>query len=111
MWPSQPHHPPQPTQGSDSSESLAEMPFEPYTDDPANAVDQTNAHVEPTHQVGLRSTQWRQTLDDWIPWSRRAQDDETLPLLSGEPQCPKRPCQKRLLRGLLRALIAFFVML
>lgn len=103
----------QPTQGSDSPEWQPDVPFEPYTDSPRSSHAETHARVqvEPVHQVGPRSTQWRQTLDNWTSWSRGTDDDDTSSLLSGESRRPKRSCRQRCLRGLLRAVIAFFSML
>lgn len=100
---------PQGTQGSSTSECLLEVPFEAYTDSPDDDVNKT-VRVQTVPRV-VGPSGWRQRLGSFVPsFASRRDDEDSLPLLPENHQS-KRSCRSRYSRGLLRALIVFFVML
>lgn len=96
-------------QDSSASECLLEVPFEAYTDSPDSDVNKAPRVQAVPRAVGPPT--WRQRLASYVPFASR---EDALPLLSENNQrsrCCSPSYRSRFSRGLLRALLVFFVML
>ncbi|KAJ5246483.1 hypothetical protein N7468_001466 [Penicillium chermesinum] len=101
-------------QTPDTSECLLEVPYEAYTDSPElNGAQQFAAPAEVIPARVGSIAKWRQ-FAGWIPSfspRRDGDEDDSLPLLSGDPSRKKRACRSRYLQHLRRTLLFLFIML